>query len=436
MGRTRRSVDLFKFTVFVVATLVAGGWLAVSIGSAHAANKKYAAVVVDVKSGRTLYASSANSLRYPASLTKIMTLYVLFEEMQAGRIKNDTRMRVSRRAAGQAPSKLGLKPGSTIRADDAIRALVTKSANDIAVVIAEHISGSESAFARRMTRTAHSIGMSRTTFRNASGLPNAGQRTTARDMARLGTAIQDHFPVYYRHFATRSFQYRGRRYSNHNRLLGRVKGVDGIKTGYIRASGFNLVASVKRDRRQIVAVVMGGRTGKSRDAHMRVLVDKYMRRAKRGKRTAPIVAAGGGGPVHAPVPPRRPDTEFVTSSISPKTVYPEGSVETLDRSAVKRKSAPAAVEASAASNRLSKLSGWTIQIGAMPSHWAAVELMKSARAKSGSTLSKSEPYTQTYVNNNNTFYRVRFAGFQSKKSATSACRALKRKKFACFTIYQ
>lgn len=278
------------------------------------ANSKYAGIVVDAKTGKTLYASSADAYRYPASLTKIMTLYVVFEELEAGRLSLGSRLKVSRYAAGRPPSKLALKPGSTIKVKDAILALVTKSANDVATVVAENIGGSEKKFAERMTRTARQLGMKKTTFRNPHGLPNSKQRTTARDMALLGRAVQERFPQYYSYFKTRSYKYKGRRYGNHNKLLGRVKGVDGIKTGYIRASGFNLVTSVKRDGRHIVAVVMGGRTGKSRNAQMIKLINRYLHKASKGRKTAPALVSRGVAPKFVatnlkkvPAPARKPD---------------------------------------------------------------------------------------------------------------------------------
>jgi D-alanyl-D-alanine carboxypeptidase len=260
-----------------------------------AADGRYAAIVVDSATGEVLFAKNADARRYPASLTKIMTLYVLFEEMQKGRITNETRFEVSAKASAQAPSKLGLRPGQTITALEAIRALVTKSANDAAMVVAENVSGSEAAFVARMNSTAKRIGMLSTTFRNPNGLPNPGQVSTARDLATLGLAIQTRFPEEYKHFSTRRFVFRGATYGNHNRLLGAVDGVDGIKTGYIRASGFNLVTSVKRDGRQLVAVVMGGATGRSRDAHMAELVRTYLPKAARTRATQPLVASVRGG---------------------------------------------------------------------------------------------------------------------------------------------
>ena len=265
--------------------------LATTLPEGANANSKYAGIVIDAKTGKTLYADQADTLRYPASLTKIMTLYIVFEELQSNRMHLDTRLSISKYAASQPPSKIGIRVGHPITVRTAIRALVTKSANDVATAVAENISGSESKFAARMTRTAKSIGMKQTTFRNAHGLPNSQQRTTARDMAILGRAIQERFPNYYEFFSTKTFQFRGRTYSNHNRLLGRIKGVDGIKTGYINASGYNLVTSLKRDQRHIVAVVMGGRTGTSRNNHMIDLINRYLNKASTGSKRSYVLAA-------------------------------------------------------------------------------------------------------------------------------------------------
>jgi D-alanyl-D-alanine carboxypeptidase len=235
----------------------------------------YAAIVVDAKTGAVLHEAAPDGRRHPASLTKIMTLYLLFERLEAGKIALDTEMPVSEEASSQAPTKLGLRPGQTLRVEDAIKGLVTKSANDAAVVVAEALSGgTQSDFAEMMTKKARALGMSNTTYRNANGLPNDEQVTTARDQALLGIAIQQRFPKYYRYFSLANFVYRGQNMRNHNHLLGRVEGVDGIKTGYTNASGFNLVTSVKRGYRHIVAVVLGGRSAGSRDARMRELIEE------------------------------------------------------------------------------------------------------------------------------------------------------------------
>ncbi len=250
---------------------------------------KRASFVVDANTGRILHADGAEQRRYPASLTKMMTLYLVFERLEDGRLTYNTKITASPRASAQPPSKIGLKVGDQITVSQAIRALVTKSANDVATAVAEHIGGSEYAFARLMTNKAKLLGMKNTVFRNASGLPDRKQFTTARDMAKLAIRLQDHFPKQFRHFKTRTFRYKKRVYRNHNVLLGRYRGVNGIKTGYTRASGFNLVTSLQDDRRYVVAVVMGGRTGKSRNAIMRRLLGKHVRTASRRRTRRPDV---------------------------------------------------------------------------------------------------------------------------------------------------
>ena len=248
----------------------------------------FSSIIVDGNSGATLTSTNPDASRHPASLTKIMTLYLLFERLDAGKIKLDTEMPVSKHASEQDPTKLGLMPGQTIRVEDAIKGLVTRSANDAAVVIAEALGGSEDDFAKQMTRKAHMLGMSKTTYRNASGLPDDEQVTSARDQATLGRAIQDRFPRYYRYFSTAEFTFRGHSIANHNHLLGSVEGVDGIKTGYTRASGFNLVTSMRRGNRHLVGVVMGGRSGGSRDAIMRNLLAENLEKASTKRTVAAI----------------------------------------------------------------------------------------------------------------------------------------------------
>jgi D-alanyl-D-alanine carboxypeptidase len=255
----------------------------------------YAAIVVDDKSGFVLHEVSADEPRHPASLTKIMTLYLLFEQLDGSRLKLDTPLPISTRAALQNPTKLGLKAGQTIKVEDAIKGLVTKSANDAAVVVAEAIGGSEEEFAKFMTLKARALGMTSTIYVNASGLPAEEQITTARDQAILGRAIQHRFPGYYQYFATLSFQYKGVEMHNHNALLGQVKGVDGIKTGYTEASGYNLVSSVRRDGKHIIAVVLGGTSNAARDARMRQLIEDHISQAST-QRTVPIVMEANGRP--------------------------------------------------------------------------------------------------------------------------------------------
>ena len=235
---------------------------------------RYSSMVVDAETGEVLYARNADDRRYPASLTKMMTLYMTFEALEQGRLRLDQPLKVSKRAAGQTPSRLGLKVGQTITVNQVILALVTKSANDAATVVAEAIGGTEIDFAQLMTDRAHRLGMVRTRFTNATGLHNRRQRSTARDMSTLALSLIADFPQYYHFFSTPTFTYKGRRHQNHNGMLGTYRGTDGIKTGYTRASGFNLVASVERSDRRLIGVVFGGRSPKSRDVHLRQLLDQ------------------------------------------------------------------------------------------------------------------------------------------------------------------
>ena len=297
----------------------------------------FAAMIVDANSGRTLYARNENDLRHPASVTKVMTLYLLFEQLEKGRLSLDSEIEISAHAAAQAPTKLGLRPGSSIEVEDAIKAVVTKSANDIAAAIAEKIGGDEDAFAEMMTRKAHALGMTRTHYANASGLPNDEQVTTARDLTILGRAIQERFPRYYRYFSTRAFRY-GRSYMpNHNHLLGRVEGMDGIKTGYTRASGFNLLTSVHRDGHWIVGVVLGGTSGASRDRIMANLIEEHIEEGARS-RTAGAIAESSAGDrsedVRAEAPRAEPPrAEPPKALVRPAPVVEERSdpVQTISR---------------------------------------------------------------------------------------------------------
>ncbi|MDD9911007.1 MAG: D-alanyl-D-alanine carboxypeptidase [Ahrensia sp.] len=237
---------------------------------------RYAAIVVDGNSGRVLHSTRPDAIRFPASLTKMMTMLMLFEALDRGQISKSTLIPVSSRAARQPASKLWLKDGSSITVDKALQALAVKSANDVAYAVAEFLAGSEAAFARRMTAKARSFGMKSTTFRNASGLPDKRQVTTARDMAKLGIILRKRYPQHYHYFGRRSFAFRGKTIRGHNKVLGKVRGADGIKTGYTRASGFNLVTSVRARGKSVVGVILGENSGKSRDRHMVLLINRFL----------------------------------------------------------------------------------------------------------------------------------------------------------------
>ncbi len=286
-------------TLLIVLLTFTGG-----ISDAHAkknkkskANPKYASIVMDADTGMILSQRYADKKLHPASLTKMMTLLLTFEALDRGDIKKSTRIRISRRAAKMQPTKLGLPAGSKIKIEDAIYSLVTKSANDISVALAEHLGGSESKFAAMMTSRAHTIGMNKTRFKNASGLHHKYQISTARDMAKMARYILQRYPHYYRYFSAKSFTYKGRTHRNHNRLMSSYKGMDGFKTGYINASGFNLVASAHRNGRRLIGVVFGGRTTKTRNSHMASLLDTGFSKANR------VRIASVKKP---PVPPQKP----------------------------------------------------------------------------------------------------------------------------------
>ena len=284
-----------------------------------AGDPPFSAVVVDANSGRELYGINENALRHPASITKVMTLYLLFEQFEKGAMNLQTPIPISEHAAAQEPSKLGIAAGDSLTAEEAIKAIVTRSANDVAVAVGEAIGHDEDGFAQMMTRKAHALGMSRTLYRNASGLPNDEQWTTAHDLTILARSLEERFPKYFHYFSTHEFEYDGETIGNHNHLLGRVDGVDGIKTGYTRASGFNLLTSVHRDGRSLVAVVMGGRTAGGRDRIMEGLIAEHIAEASDRGHTAPLIAlnespvapAGARAPaplVAAATPPRAPKT--------------------------------------------------------------------------------------------------------------------------------
>lgn len=485
---------------WAIALVCATGFifaLSAFAGTAEA-RPKYAGIVIDAKTGRTLYSENANKVRYPASLTKMMTMYLMFEALADNRMSKKTRIRMSKHAASMPPSKLGIRPGGSLSAEQAIYALATKSANDVAAAVAEHLGGSESAFARIMTKKARQLGMRRTIFTNASGLPSKKQVTTARDMATLGIALRQHFPQYYRYFSTTSFKYGKHRYGNHNRLLGRIKGVDGIKTGYTRASGFNLVSSVRHNGRSIVAVVLGGKSGKSRNAQMTSLIRRYLPKASRGKQKQLLasrkkssdgtfaIASLQNLPKRGPVPKfRNIDTSVVAKAVPAAAQVrqaqsriqlahtvdvatnilafdgtPDAGPNARDES-IRRKlrqfsdrTTPVPIVRPQHNGLLRRLTppdpittksiikppvkiakGWQIQIGATDSQAAAMKLLGKAQSRAPRHLARVQTYTETVVKNSTTFYRARFTGFASQSAAKKACRYLKKRSFACLTIH-
>jgi D-alanyl-D-alanine carboxypeptidase len=359
------------FQKIVIAALVAALVpILAGIGAPAAyANSKFATIAIDARSGKVLYARNADAPRYPASLTKVMTLYLLFEDLRRGKLTHKSLLKVSKTASHQAPSKLGLKPGSSIHVDDAIRALVTKSANDVAVVVAENLAGGVPQFAERMTAKARELGMTRTRFRNPSGLPDVRQTTTARDMATLALRVQRDFPEYYKYFSLKTFKYGNRRYRNHNRLLGRVKGVDGIKTGYTRASGFNLTTSARRNHKRVVAVVLGGKTGRSRNAFMHRLIERMFRTKKltRGKHLAVVAGTPPGytNPTRLATVPPRPRSKPMTETANIADISQQAALQSLAEDAPAAATDKAAVvsKAKGATFVAVKVTGETVPAG-------------------------------------------------------------------------
>jgi D-alanyl-D-alanine carboxypeptidase len=457
----------------------------------------FSAIVVDVNSGRTLYSADENGLRHPASITKVMTLYLLFEKLDSGAMTLRTPIPISAHAAGQEPSKLGLAPGDSISVDDAIKAVVTRSANDIAVAIAEAVGQSESNFADMMTRKAHELGMSNTLYRNASGLPNDEQVTTARDLTILGRSLEERFPRYFRYFSTAQFDFDGEIIGNHNHLLGRIDGVDGIKTGYTRASGFNLLTSVHRDGRSLLAVVMGGRSAAGRDRIMANLIGDHIAEASTAH-TATAVAEAAPAESTEPrdeqpdaTPMRARATVVAQAKLqrisataraanavgegddgagdeeasapdptlkAPATAADVGMLKSPAKSSTKTQARLAAASAlvmpplgrpdnSANDDRRpgrasakdddavdAAAGGVMIQIGAPDNLAKANALLSRARERNRSTLAAAKPVTEKVRKGDATLYRARFAGLDSA-SAEAACRSLKRTGFSCFTAH-
>ena len=393
---------------------------------------KYAAIVIEEDSGRVLFARNADKLRYPASLTKIMTLYLLFEDIEAGRLTMKSRIPVSKLAAGRSPSKLYLKPGQSISAEQATYALVTKSANDVATAIAEKLAGTEREFAKRMTRKARALGMSRTTFRNASGLPHSKQRSTARDMARLAIAMRRDFPQYFKYFSTKSFNWKGRKFGNHNKLLSKFSGTDGIKTGYINASGFNLVATVKRNNVRLIGVVFGGKTSRSRDAHMMDILARQFKRIKPAQARQQLAA------LPTKLPTKLPTAAPSRVSDTPETM-PKPKQITVKRlaDAMPDDSTPEFLQTLPQTASLSALpddrSQWSVQIGNFAQRVNAHKAAIRARRMADRVLGMTPAHLTLVTRGEMPLWRVRFNDLDESQ-ARSACAALFAEGSPCIAL--
>ncbi|KAA0676696.1 D-alanyl-D-alanine carboxypeptidase [Roseomonas genomospecies 6] len=376
---------------------------------------KYAAIVVDARTGEVLHEENADTLTYPASLTKMMTLYLTFDALDEGRLRLDQALPVSAWAEAQSPTKLGLRAGRTLRVEQAILGLVTKSANDASVVLAEALGGSEAKFAEMMTRKARELGMRNTVFRNSNGLPNMEQVTTARDFSILSRAMLSDHSRYYPYFSRRNFVYGGRSLHNHNRLMSRYEGMDGIKTGYTVASGFNLAASAVRDGRRLVAVVLGGKSAASRDARMEAILDKAFNKPSRGQE-APVVARAGDDD-EAPRstakgrPPAKPETiaQLASTVSTPAAVRP-----------------PARDEETAGGK-------WGVQVGAFSTREASNRALSQATKQAPFLLRAAKPAVTPVKANGSTVFRARMVGLD-EKTARKVCSELTRSGHRCVPV--
>lgn len=370
--------------------------------------------ILDARTGKALAAHNADVRNHPASLTKMMTLYLTFEALHRGRIKWSSRVTFSRHAASISPTKLWVKAGSSITVREAVLGMIVPSANDAASAMAEKLGGSEAKFARLMTAKARALGMSNTVFYNASGLPNRKQVTTARDMSTLAVALMNDFPAEYRLFSTRSFRFHGRRVRGHNNLMYRYKGMDGFKTGFTNASGFNLVSAVKRGDRRVIGVVMGGATARSRDKHMARLLDKAIPKAK----------DRSGARLYASVPR--------ATGIVKTDPLPLPSSRRQESAKLASASASAANLITAASTETKPIRYWMIQVGTSSTASGARSLLEEIMKDHAATLNHAYPFVGSLRAGNATVYRSRYTGFRTRDDAAQVCRRLKRQAVKCF----
>jgi len=407
------------YRVALILVQVLAGWGAAGLlgSTTPASARQYATIIVDADSGAVLHAENAELKNRPASLTKMMTLYLTFEAIRDRRLTLDQRLPVSQHAADQGPTKLYLRPGSTIRVEDAILAAVTKSANDATTVLAEAIGGSESAFARKMTEKASALGMMRTNFHNATGLPDDLQITTARDMAILAQALYSHFPERSHYFATKNFRWGNNLYNNHNRLLGVYEGVDGIKTGYTNASGFNLVTSVRRNGRHIYAVVLGGQTSFARDQQMRKLLDQTFARITPGAYSDSRQQA-------------QAETAVKSNSARADTAKAPKQKLTAKKSADTEKSVLALDDGAADSD---KTKYWAVQVGTFHKRDSAHARARQAALVAPSLLKPAKVSIQKVDKPSKTMYRALLVGL-TEKGARRTCVILALKKFQCLPV--
>ena len=398
---------------------------------------KYAAIVVDAKTGEVLYAKRADSPRYPASITKIMTLYLTFEALSSGRLRPDDTIMISPRAAAQPPTKLGLSPGESLTVNEAMQALAIKSANDIAVALAEKLGGSEARFAAMMTLRAQELGMANTRFVNASGLPDSRQVSTARDIGILSRAVMRDYPQYYRLFSQQRFTFRGTPMNNHNGLLGAMPGVDGLKTGYTNASGYNIAVSAVRDNRRLIAVVLGAPSTAKRNNNAEDLLltgfDVMTRRARGENITIAqnLFEPEPVGPIERPSVEQgdgeQDGLRIVLASAPPPAAFSSNDFVAPTRNTLRGSQA---ADRKKADKEDKKPAGkWIVQVGAFKSKSLAKEQLALVEKRFGKHFGKADGDTDSIGGT----YRARFKGF-TEASAKDACGALKAKKVPCMVV--
>ncbi len=423
------------------------------------AGGKFAAITVDARTGSVLFSDDPDGRRHPASLTKMMTLYILFQELKAGRVKMSTPLRVSTRASRMSPSKLGLKAGTTITVEQAIKALIVKSANDVAATVGENLGSTESAFALRMTRVARSLGMTRTVYMNASGLPNASQVTTARDQATLSLRIMRDFPQYYPYFRLQGFTYKGRTIRSHNRLVGRFPGADGLKTGYVNASGYNLATSAKRGDKRLVGVVLGGKSAGRRNQYMINMLTKQFAKAKDGRTIAALAGSSAGAidplagqqvallspPPAAPANIETPDrvkqmaqqelAELASNEpVEPKVLEARIDDQPGELPFAVKAATEETIEASEEElGSTDPVEDWVIQIGVYNSQKSARARLQQVGKKLPDLLTGKPASAVAVRAGTKKHYRARFTGFD-EDGAQEACMQLMSMQITCLPV--
>ncbi|RWX78710.1 peptidase M15 [Neorhizobium lilium] len=421
---------MFRFARVLAFLILAGSGLAAGKTEAQAG---YAHFIYDATTGKVLTSENADVINHPASLTKMMTLYITFEALRQRKISWDDQIVMTQNAASKIPFKLGVRPGQPITVREAVYGMAIRSANDAAAAMADHLGGSEDRFGSMMTAKARTLGMSQTVFRNASGLPDDAQVTSARDMATLAMALIRDYPEEYKIFSMRSFQFRGKKIPGHNNLMYRYPGMDGVKTGFVNASGFNIASAVTINGHRIIGVIMGGKSARKRDDQMAALLDQY--------------AAGGGSMVAKAPQTVQPDTSLpanqppgVAVAAAPAARPAPDGAKVLSFAAPRKEIMLGSPPVTASLGDLDsqarniRAAEWRIQIAAAGTQEAALALLQRAMPILSGSYAQASPSVEGYTDAGREYYRARFAGFASKDAASGACALLKAKSVNCVVV--